>query len=707
MTTVVLSKSDKKAYWNGAYFFGELRRSWAHALLYTLAFFFSLTVPMMSKLSDTLRYDYYSIYDVTMDAMAGTGTIYTYDPVDNRFAEIPYFPYVLVAMVIAVWAGIFAVTYLNRRVSAYFYHSLPIAREGILLVKSSVALTDLMIALAVNIGLTSVFYLKLPGVDNPAPLFVMAGYCLLAFAVIYAFVVLLGALCGTSMFHMVLIALSIGLLPLMLSAIYLLGDMVTSNLNMEYLLEMRLTSPYFYLFDVFERVGELSVWQIIFLALFAAASFVGTLLLVRFRPTEAAESSIAFRPVGAVIKYAVVGTGAILGGFLFKEMFWGEIGFIFGFICGLLLTFMLMNVLLSRSVRQMFRGLRVLLIFALVLIVVEFGICWAYTYRDDHVFSAKQVKSVSIREYSGYDPIYGDITDPEAIELTSAYLKAYFACVDGDSVSYTLGDAGKIALEIVRSIGEKSPSVEIAQVEIDNDKMIAERFSRTRNVWLTQTVAGGLSYSWRVTFGQYPELEELEAAVCRAITDSESFKTHYVEIFEQGAADIVHFIRGYTYGQSIREDSPEFKAMMAELREQIGYDFFQRQQISTLKIRVDRRYYTFPIYSGQTALIKMLGYTDEEEMKNAHLEEVSKWLETTEDSCFTVYKRNQDGSVSAAYYEPEDSETVWMASAVHASFGEPSIFTRVSSEYAVGTVDWEPVYFLYGKEPQFILDLFE
>ena len=63
MTTAVLSKSSgKKAYWNSAYFFGELRRSWAHALLYTLAFFFSLTVPMMSRLSDTLRYDFYSIY---------------------------------------------------------------------------------------------------------------------------------------------------------------------------------------------------------------------------------------------------------------------------------------------------------------------------------------------------------------------------------------------------------------------------------------------------------------------------------------------------------------------------------------------------------------------------------------------------------------------------------------------------------------------
>ena len=528
MTTAVLSKSsNKKAYWNGAYFFGKLRRSWAHALLYTLAFFFSLTVPMMSKLSDTLRYDYYSIYDVTMDAMAGTGTIYTYDPANNRFAEIPYFPYVIVAMIIALWAGIFAVTYLNRRVSAYFYHSLPIAREGILLVKSAVALTDLAIALGINMALTSVFYLKLPGVDNPGPLFVLAGYCLLAFAVIYAFVVLLGALCGTSMFHMVMIALSMGLLPLMLSAVYLLGDMVTNNLHMEYLLEMRMTSPYLYIYDVFERVGGLTVWQIIFLALFGAVSFIGALLLVRFRPTEAAESSVAFRSVGAVVKYAVVGTGAVLGGFLFKEIFWGELGFIFGFVCGLLLTFMLMNVLLSRGVRQMFRGLRVLLIFAVALIVVVFGICWAYTYRDDHVFAANRVKSVSIREYSGDDPIYGDITDPAAIALTSAYLEAYFACADGDSVSYTLGDAGKIALEIVRSIGEKSPNGEIAQVEIDNDKMIAERFSLTRNVWLTQTVAGGLSHSWRVTFGQYPELEELEAAVCRAITDSETFKARY------------------------------------------------------------------------------------------------------------------------------------------------------------------------------------
>lgn len=705
MTTAVLSKSsNKKAYWNGAYFFGELRRSWAHALLYTLAFFFSLTVPMMSRLSDTLRYDYYSIYDVTMDAMAGTGTIYTYDPINNRFAEIEYFPYVLVAMFIAIWAGIFAVTYLNRRVSAYFYHSLPIAREGILLVKSTVALADFVIALIINIALTSAFYLKLPGVDNLVPLFALAGYCLLTFAVIYAFILLLGALCGTSMFHMVMIALSFGLLPLMLSAVYLLGEMVTNHLNMEYLLEMRLTSPYFYLVEVFERVGGLSAWQIVFLTLFGAVAFVGALLLVRIRPTEAAESSVAFPAVGAVVKYAVVGTAAVLGGFLFKEVFWGEIGFIFGFVCGLLLSFMLMNVLLTRSVRQMFRGLRVLLILALVVIVVVFGICWAYNYRDDHVFAVEQVKSVSIREYSGDDSIYGDIADPDAVELTSAYLKAYFACVDGNEVSYRIDSAEGVTLEIVPAAETQKPSADVKETE---EAMMAARFSNTRNIWLTQTIIGGRSYTWCVTFGQYPELEELEAAVIRAITESETFKENYVEIFEQGADDISHHAKNHIYGQSFGVDSPEYMAMLDELREQIGYEFFQRQQIGTLEIRIDRRYYTFPVYSGQTALIKMLGYDDEEEMIDVKLSEFSGWQSKVVDFSFSVYKREADGSVTRAYYEPVDSETVWRYAAVLASYGQPSIFTRVSSNYAVGTVSWDPVYFLHGKEPEFILDLFQ
>lgn len=706
MTTAVLSKSGKKAYWNSAYFFGELRRSWAHALLYTLAFFFSLTVPMMSKLSDTLQYDFYSIYDVTMDAMAGTGTIYTYDPLDNRFAEIEYFIYVLIALAIAIWAGIFAVTYLNRRVSAYFYHSLPIAREGILLVKSAVALTDLVIALVINVALTSVFYLKLPGVDNPAPLFVMVAYCLLTFAVIYSFTVLLGALCGTSMFHMVMLALSAGLLPLMLNAVFLLGETVTHHLEMEFLFDLRLTSPYAYLFDVFERIGELSVWQTIFLALFAAVLFVGALILVRIRATEAAESSMAFSQVGAAIKYAVVGTGAVLGGFLFKELFWGEIGFIFGFICGLLLTFMLMNVLLTRSVRQMFRGLRVLLVFAFVLIVAVFGICWAYDYRDDHVFATKRVKSITIREYSGYESIYGDITDPEAIELTSAYLQAYFACVEGDAVSYALDGADGVALEIMPA-NVKNLSGEAVTVEVTEEKLLAENFSYTRNVWLTQTLRGGRSYTWRVTFGQFAELEEMEDALIRAITESETFKQNYVKIFEEGAGDLVHYFDGYSYGQQIREDSADFRAMIAELKEQIGYDFFQRQQIGTLDIRVDRRYYTFPIYSGQTALIKMLGYADEEEMVSKRLNELDEWYEKTVDFQFTVYKRNSDGSVETVSFEPEDSETVWRSTAVVGSYSQPSIFTRISSEYVAGTVSWEPVNFIRGKVPQFILDLFE
>lgn len=104
--------------------------------------------------------------------------------------------YSIVAMLIAVWAAIAAMSYLHKRVSAYHYHSMPIRREGVLLVKTVVAFTDYLIALIPNFALAGFLYMMLPHHTGISSVLTLFGCSLLAFAVTFAFTMLIGTLTG-------------------------------------------------------------------------------------------------------------------------------------------------------------------------------------------------------------------------------------------------------------------------------------------------------------------------------------------------------------------------------------------------------------------------------------------------------------------------------------------------------------------------------
>lgn len=707
MTTATLSKSSvRKAYWNGAYFLGELRRSWAHGLLYTLAFFFTMTVPMLSRLSDTIGKQYYTQEDfVSVKDIVGQFTII--DPLNNRFAEIEYGVYVVISMLIAVWAGIFAMVYLNRRVSAYFHHSLPLSREGILLVKSASALVNFLIALVLNLALTAIFYLQLPAVDDPGPLFLLFGYCLLSFIVILGFVLLLGTLCGTSVFHFLLVGLSFGLIPLYLFSIYALGDMYTVYLDIGYLTELALlkyTSPFLYLFAEIGEGGGLSLIGVILLLVFGALCFFGAILLIRRRPTEGAESPVVFRGVGAVLKYAVMAPAAVLLAIFFEDVFGGIFGLAFGFICGVVLSFMLMNVLLSRSARKMFRGAVGMVIFSVVLIGTSVAVCAGFNYRDMHALDEDRVKSISIRQYIGEENLFGNLSDPEVIELTSDFLEAYFSCITSGEPSVDYDEVITKADSVYTVSGEiaaESPDV-ITLTESEVKSLVSIPL---KSIVLTQTTRYGISYTWRVHLDQFPELDALTTALCRAIAESKEFQESYIQLFDKGQNDVL-LSRGTLEGKGTYEEI-NYNEVLEELRAQIGFDFFQQTVLGTVSVRINRRYYDLPVYESQAALIRYMGYENAEQWID---QEVEQWSARfgdieIEEGYPSGFKCNADGTYLFRSI-PYDYLDLILHNASNLG-GNTFFLTRRSRDYLFQLHQYgETITFVDGKVPQEIIDLF-
>lgn len=691
MTTQALS--DRKAsrgFWNSAYFLGELRRSWANCLLYFLVYFFSLVVPMLDSLSTYRRSDFYDSF--------------TTGPVRGLDYYIPAI-YVILAMCIAVWAGISACGYLHKRISAYHFHSMPIRREGMMLVKSAVAFADFFIALIPNLVL-SMIMAALMG-EDPVILLILGAYCLFGFSLAYTFTVLCGTLCGTRSFHLVFTGIAAFIGTAALCAVYLIADSTCNFLETDYLINggelLDYSSPFVYVAVRLDSVGVLSAPAILILCLLAVIFFAGALAILRIRPTEGAESPMVFRPVAAVLKYTVMALATVFLGYFFGEIFGSdEFWLIFGMVSGAVLSFMLMNVLIHRNARRMFSGLIGLAVFAVVFAGASFGIDRWFSYKDVNGYRAEQIASISIGDHSrrGFT-----ISSPEVIEAAVAFTDGYFA-----EVTEEMRENENNAYPIVQSysalavpIDSEYTSVHVADVG-------------TRTIYLTQTTKWGTSRTWRLHFDRFRSLEEATVGLCRAVADSDEFADQYIAMVMNPGGELYQMIRTRDEGEywsDLHQDdyvaaSPDYAAIEAELRSQIGYDFFQQRCVAFAGIIVDDRYgrarlwFDLPIYESQTALLAAVGETRTPEQI------IEDEIADRELNIVGVYRDPATGElINSAVVQGEEAKAVLRHSYNAVNYRDAFFLTRLSHSYVFQSADkGQTVKFIEGKIPQAVIDLF-
>jgi len=106
-----------------------------------------------------------------------------------------------------------------------------------------------------------------------------------------------------------------------------------------------------------------------------ALFYVGGLFLHKYRRSESSGTTIIWKPVFMVVRCILIFTAGLLGMMLFGSGIFGGsslINFIFGAAVGLILSFMLVNSVLYRSSKSMFKGARSFVLIVLLTIVFIF-----------------------------------------------------------------------------------------------------------------------------------------------------------------------------------------------------------------------------------------------------------------------------------------------------------------------------------------------
>ncbi|MBQ3126689.1 MAG: hypothetical protein IJC15_06425 [Clostridia bacterium] len=697
MTTQALSNpKTRRGFWNTAAFLGELRRSWANCVLFFLAYFFSLTVPMLNDLSNYRRSDFYSSF--------------TTGPVRDLDYYIPAL-YVAIAMVAAVWAAITACGYLHKRISVYHFHSMPIRREGMLFVKTAVAFADFLIGLLPNLVLAMIFAAMMR--ENVGVLLLLALYCLFGFALAYSFTLLCGTVCGTRSFHVIFTGIAAFIGTAVLAAVYLIANSTCNFLEVDYLIEgdlLNFSSPFVYVIFKLEEQGYLSPLAILCLCGLSVLFFAAALLLIRIRPTEGAESPMIFRPVGTVLKYTVMALGTVFFGYFFGEIFGSDdFWMIFGLVCGALLSFMLMNVLIHRNARKMFAGLLGLLVFAFAFTGAFVGIDYWFSYKDIHGFKAEQIESIAIGDHNRRQ---FTLTSPEVIEAAAAFTDGFF----GEVIAAVEENPNNVS-PIAQVYSVKSVPADTEEITyVVEDLRVAG--IGTRNIYLTQTTKWGASRTWRLRFDQYLSLDGITTDLCRAIADSDEFAEQYIDIVMHPGGELYSMIRNADEGEywsNMLEDeyvanSPTYRAIEAELREQISFDFFQQRIIGYVGLVIEdargmNLWFDLPIYESQPVLLAATG--SELAPEELIAEEIAS--RSKENTLVGVHRDPATGKLLDSVVVTGDAvEEIYRYNLNCVNWRDAFFLTRINRSYVFQSPEkGQTVYFIEGKVPQTVTGLFE
>lgn len=432
-------RSPNRRFFNSAYFSFRLRCGWPLFVTFLVIFILSLIVPgvkyasqLADRNTDVIPMTSAELHSCVIDYMSIIGLLN-----------------VAMSMFCGFISGLTALKYVNKKVAVNFYHSLPLRREAHFICSVLPPFVTYLAAFLIGHLVNFAVFTMRVGEANFAILGHSILYGVIFFMLIYSITLAGASLAGTGFMRFVS-SMYIMFLPLVAFLLFI-GMIAIGNpeFNSDYYISDRLISlcppaRFFRLYNLTEHETlsylcpidkNVTVTAVISIVMLAV-SFV----LYLWRHSESASQPLIWRAARFVFKYSSMFIGGTLFGLIFRAMFESSGWMIFGIITGSLITFMLVNGIINKSARAIFRGVRGLVVYACVMaaVVIVFYVDALGMFSDTPQPSFVKNVTVSIGNYYNLE-LGGDFAyratkligqtveqsrgaDPDEVCVTDGYL---------------------------------------------------------------------------------------------------------------------------------------------------------------------------------------------------------------------------------------------------------------------------------------------
>lgn len=548
------------------YFCNIFKRSWAQTLLFGIAQFFAINVYFALYLNNHLRRTNYELaYEYLVEESYLTA---------------------LIVICCAIFAAFSATNYLNTRRNANFVHSLPLRREALYFTKYANGALTFILPFTLNILILTAF-MFFSGIlikELPQMLVVYYFKYLIWFFLFYAIAYVVSMISSGNVVKFLLTAAAIYYLPAMY--IFLINFVSESSIhiNISYFDKesiYSILSPGIKIFE--ELISEkfyLSATSLALRILFAAALTLLGLWIYLRRRNENTEKTIIFPTLGHVLKYVVMLPLTIAAGFGFyylsdsSSAIWA----VFGLICGAVLSFMLINCILTKNTGEMFKKPLSLAIYCTIFGVLLFGLRFAIARTDNYIPDSDDIKFAEIA--LDYLPLTAYTEKNEINALNSMISKS----LDNNQLSFSTQIYSNLSQEILNSIKypESEESVTISAVTSSKENNL-HYYSATLDIEVNYNFGFGLVLPKRYTVTEVSQYKD----ELRTLINSSAFREMYSELLESFEPSNMN-INGSYYNIYSPTDSfstagndlipiPEFVDDWSE--DEINFDYFQNTYV--------------------------------------------------------------------------------------------------------------------------------
>lgn len=481
------SLSAEKKYSAHAFLKFTFKRNWHQFVLYIIIMLFIMAIPCGME-----------IRNGDLGALGELDTEQQINEIGRIYTGLEQTG-IIMSLCLAVISGMSALSYVNSKKSIGCYHSFPIKRESIFASES--VSRGIYYLVSVTLGY-SITYIMLSAASEHANVF--AGeylryfiYSIAAYLLLYSVMLFAAGLTGTAPMKLIM-TLVILFLPLVLFFLLVLSlYFADPGLNADYYMGIDIIkyfSPVTFFVDI---ICNKPFWHIVYVFLLSAVFLFGAVILHKYRKSELSGTTVIWKPVFGIVKYSTVFAAALFGivvfgsGLFFDEF--DKMTMIFGAAAGLVLGFIVVNAVMYRSARAIFKGLHGLILLALAVLLFMLAAPFNVFGIFGHPYSAKATKSL-IFDVEG---TVVEFTDEKEIEKILESLDNEEICLPEIAWEYSKDE--KINSFMVEESDEKY-SKDFVLSDSDGEYSF-ETQTTTANIYLTmlQKPKFGIPYSKYVT----------------------------------------------------------------------------------------------------------------------------------------------------------------------------------------------------------------
>ena len=510
----------------------------------------------------------------------------------TEFAEAMRAVNTIVGSLMAVVWGCGCMSYLNSKSNVHFYHSIPMTRTKLYIYESLVKFVSYVMPLALA-TLLSIFIMgarvmwdwwvvgiQLSGFVYAVAYFFLY-YCIMVFAASFT---------GTVFSRILNAGLVVFLPSAILACLAVIFSYRAVYSSYDWALEVagRILFPVRTVITVVGEDVNVSLELLLAVVIGLVLWFIGA-LIYKFRKSELSGTPVISKVAAGVIKYTCMFCASVVGGMFFEAIARGTGWFICGALTGALLAMMLINTILTKSAKQMFRGLPGFGAFcaAFVAVFILFGIDLAGF--DRYVPAPSFVNYVHV----SMDDVSLFVEDDEDVKRLTNAVREY---IKENPQPETSPDS--LFLAEKAEISRKYKGSELTYPETLALEQVDYVTRRQHPVNLRFVTKFGFIYEKTIRI--YPAYTEDEGVeLLSAIADSKNFANAYFGGVPSGVSVHVTMDNQVNYEQIRSWNEKGYPERLAAIRQQFnGMRYFQRGTFLTMSCRgaEDNEWYATYVY---------------------------------------------------------------------------------------------------------------